>query len=86
MDHFDILNQFRKRYKELYNSACTKEAVDAIKVRINNIISSKSINEVEKITASVVKAACNRMKAGKSDLSGSYSSDALLNGPDIYIV
>ena len=47
------------------------------------MISSKSINEVGKITASVVKAACNRMKAGKGDISGSYSSDALLNGPDI---
>ena len=30
-----------------------------------------------------MKLACSRMKAGKTDVSGSYTSDALINGPDI---
>ena len=83
VDHSGILNHFRKCYKELYNSSCTKEAVDLIKVKLQNIISSKSTKEVDKITPYVIKIACNRMKSGKNDVSGSYSSDAFLNGPDI---
>ena len=38
---------------------------------------------VEKVTGEAVKKAVQKMKAGKSDISGSYTSDALLHSPDI---
>ena len=41
------------------------------------------LNEVNKITGSIVKDAACKMKPGKSDVSGGYSSEALLHGPDV---
>ena len=41
------------------------------------------MDEVNKITGKTVKAAAGLMKVGKSDISEGYSSDAVLNGPDI---
>ena len=38
--------------------------------------------EVEKVTGSIVKLAASRMKSGKSGIYGSFTSDAILNGPD----
>ena len=40
-------------------------------------------NEVTKITGSVVKEAACRLKPGKGDVSEGYTSDAILNAPDI---
>ena len=48
------------------------------------LINQNSINEVNKITGDTVKAAAGLMKAGKADVSEGYSSDAILNGPDIF--
>ena len=39
--------------------------------------------EVNKFTGDVVKEAARLMKAGKADVSGGFTSDAILNGPDI---
>ena len=39
--------------------------------------------EVNKITGDIVKEAAGLMKAGKADVSGGFTSDAILNGPDI---
>ena len=36
-----------------------------------------------KITGEKVKEAAGLMKSGKADVTGGYSSDAILNGPDI---
>ena len=41
-----------------------------------------AVAEVNKVTGDIVKEAVCRMKPQKSDVSGCYSSDALLNGPD----
>ena len=41
------------------------------------------MDEVMKITGEKVKEAAGLLKSGKSDVSEGFSSDALLNGPDI---
>ena len=46
------------------------------------MITADQLNEVKKITADKVKQACSKMKPSKSDVSGGYTSDALLHAPD----
>ena len=72
-------------YEELYNSAGSDDAVDAIKAKLENMVSSDilaSKQEVEKVTGQVVKAACSRMLPGKMDVTESYTSDVFLHAPD----
>ena len=40
-------------------------------------------HEVGKVTGAIVKEAACKMKAGKGDVSNGYTSDAILNAPDI---
>ena len=81
--HETILDKFRECYEELYNSASTEEAMIAIKNLLQGDISEISGAEALRITGQVVKQACLRMKSGKVDVTGAYSSDVFLNGPDI---
>ena len=81
--HDSILEKFKECYEDLFNSAGTQGAMTKIKERLEELISSNSIHDVEKVTGAVVKLACSRMKPGKMDVSESYSSDVLLNGPDV---
>ena len=53
-----------------------------IKEQLKGLIGPDSIEEVNKITGNVVKMACCKMKPGKMDVSGSYTSDVFLNAPD----
>ena len=49
---------------------------------IRNLIDHDSVQEIGKVTGAVVKTAACKLKAQKSDVSGWYTSDALLNAPD----
>ena len=80
--HDSILDKFRECYAELYNSACTSNAMTDIKRRLEVLINASSVVEVAKITGQIVKQACCRMKPGKLDVTEGYSSDALLHAPD----
>ena len=54
--------------------------------KVLELIESKSMSsrlEAEKITPHVVKDAIHAMKAGKMDVSGSYTSDVFIHAPDI---
>ena len=42
-----------------------------------------SLIEVNKITSNIVREAALKMKGGKSDVSGSFQSEVLLNGPPL---
>ena len=44
--------------------------------------SENSVGEVLKLTGQAVKKAAMKMKAAKTDVSGGFTSDALLNAPD----
>ena len=54
----------------------------AIKNKLRETISNDDLEEVYKITGKLVKEACTKMKPGKLDVSGGFSSDVLLHGPD----
>ena len=82
----DILEKVKECYENLYNSAPSSESMNAIKGDISkslreNILLSEA--EVDKITPEIVKAAAANMKPFKSDVSGSYTSDVFLHGPDV---
>ena len=79
-----ILDKFKEVYQLLYNSAGTAGAMKVIKTKLQNlIIGDSSLLEINRITAKVVKQACSKMKTGKCDVSGSYSSEVLLHGPPL---
>ena len=78
----EIVEKFREVYKTLYNSAESVDAVKLIKDRLDTLIGPGSLTEVDKVTGDVVKKAVIRMKPGKSDVSGAYTSDVLLHAPD----
>ena len=62
-------------YKNLYNSAGTREEMICVKQTMEEMIGLASADECENITPEVVKKACARMKHGKKDVTGSYASD-----------
>ena len=55
----------------------------AIKEKLKEFIDENSGAEVGRITGQLVKQACCRMKPGKADVTGAFSSDVFLNGPDL---
>ena len=80
----EVCEKFKSVYKELYNSADTSNAMKVIKDEVEEEVNKESRCEVFKITGDVVKAAAATMKSNKSDVSGSYASDAIKNAPDIF--
>ena len=79
----EVVDKFKEVYYDLYNSAESSEAVELIKIKLNETIGEGSLSEVNKITPDVVKKAVSKMKPNKTDVSGSYSSDLLIHSPDL---
>ena len=79
----EIVAKFRDVYSSLYNSWGTQAEMVSIKEQLPFLMQTEdSLAEVQKLTGLVVKKAACKMKAGKSDVSGAFSSDALLHAPD----
>ena len=78
----EVSELFKTVYEELYNSAESVNAMAEIKNKLNDLIDVNSLAEVHRVTGAAVKEACVRMKPGKADVTGSYTSDILLHGPD----
>ena len=81
----NIVERFCDVYEALYNSSESIEALNVLKHQLNGMIagSDTSGHEVGKVTGAIVKEAACKMKAGKGDVSNGYTSDAILNAPDI---
>ena len=77
-----VSEAFKKVYSTLYNSSDSSQDIIGLKYLVSNAISNKSLDEVIKITPAVVKSAASKMKPMKSDVSGSFTSDVILNAPD----
>ena len=77
-----ILEKFKDCYKSLYNSAGSEKGMHLIKSQVDSLIDENSCKEIKKITGDIVKDACSKMKAGKLDVSGGFSSDVFLHCPD----
>ena len=54
-----------------------------LKEKVKALIGDSSVSEVDKITGKVVKVAALDMKPDKGDVTGGFSSNAILNAPDI---
>ena len=81
----EIVEEFRKVYKDLYNSLDDSEILKNMMEEIEKKSETEdSEAEVSKITGDAVKAASKRLKSGKGDVTGSYTSDAIKNCPDIF--
>ena len=78
----EVVEEFRKVYSALYNSSDTSDDLYDLKAKLTAEISDGSIVEADKITGKIVKEAACRMKPKKSDISQSFTSDAILNAPD----
>ena len=79
----EIAEAFRFVYSGLYNSASTEDEMRVLHERIGNLITPESVQHVAKVTGSIVKEAVCSMKPRKSDVTSCYTTDALLNAPDI---
>ena len=77
----NISNHFADIYNNLYNSTDDQEDVEELLGRINEIIDSKSIEDVHKITPDVVEKAVSQIKSGKSDPVNTFSSDCIKRAP-----
>ena len=53
-----------------------------LKSRVEDSVTDEGLKEIEKITSQSVKAAALMMKKGKTDVSGSYNTDAIRLAPD----
>ena len=79
----EIVEKFRFVYSSLYNSANSDEEMQLLHDQVQKLITPESVHEVCKVTGSVVKEAVCSMKPRKTDVSACFTTDALLNAPDI---
>ena len=69
-------------YSALYNSSGTEDGVQHLQARVQGLIGHHDTEQVHGLTrAAVNKAAC--LLKPRNDVSGSFTSDALLNAPDV---
>ena len=79
-----VAEQFAHVYSTLYSSADSEEGMIEIQRKIQQLLEVEdSKAEVKKVTADVVKKAVMKMKSHKMDISQGFSSDALLQAPDL---
>ena len=79
----EIVDKFRLVYSGLYNSASTEDEMTILHDKVDKLITAESVQHVARVTGDIVKKAVCSMKPRKSDVSGCYTTDALLNAPDI---
>ena len=79
----EVVEKFREVYSTLYNSADSNAEMADLLTRVTLIIRSESEAEVKKVNGNKVKEAVGLLKPCKGDVSGGFTSDALINAPDI---
>ena len=81
----EIVGKFREVYSSLYNSCGSGDEMFEIKRQVHLLVDSEnSLEEIIRFTGEVVKKAVVKMKPSKADVSGSFTSDALLHAPDSF--
>ena len=79
----EIAEKFKTVYETLYSSAASEDEMTVLLERVNRMVNQNSVEEVAKVSGTKVKEAACLLKPKKSDISGGFTSDALLNAPDI---
>ena len=79
----EIVDKFREVYAALYSSAGSEADMENLKEKVKHLIGVESVQEVARVTGSVVKEAAVGLKPDKGDVTGGFCSNAILNAPDI---
>ena len=79
----EVVDKFRDVYSTLYNSAASNTEMADLLTRVTSLIQDDSVGEVKKVTGGKVKEDVGLLKPSKGDISGGFTSDALINAPDI---
>ena len=79
----DIPNKFAGIYKELFNREEDDANIELLSRVIDSDMNEEAKVEIEKINSEKVKEAMNKIKPNKSDPIYDFSSDFLINAPDI---
>ena len=79
----NIAEMFKESYEKLYNSAPSEGEMTELKADLENLIGIAAKDEVSKVTGVIIKEAVSKLKPDKTDVSGSYVSNALKNAPDL---
>ena len=79
-----IVDRFRLVYEQLYNSWDTSGEMEELKNEVFGKINNDGAEEAWKVTGAKVKEAAVTMKPGKSDVSESFTNDAILNAPESF--
>jgi hypothetical protein len=78
----EIVDKFREVYSTLYNSSGSQEGMETLKAHVQGLLGPQSMDQVKCLTGEAVKEAACSLKP-RCDVSGGFTSDALLNAPDI---
>ena len=79
-----ICREFRKEYCNLYNSHHDAEEMEKITREVEDDVEDDAVLEVARITQEVVQHALRKVKPGKGDVTGAYTSDTIKNCPPIF--
>ena len=79
----EIVEKFKEVYSLLYNSAESEDEMSELFARVSSLITADCLGEVGRVTGAKVKEAVSLLKPNKTDVSGGFTSDGLLNAPDI---
>ena len=79
-----ISEVFREEYKNLYNSHHDQEEMEILTKEMEGEVKEDAVLEVARITAEAVQSAMRKVKPGKGDVTGSYTSDAIRNCPPLF--
>ena len=72
-----ICREFRKEYCNRYNSHHDAEEMEKITREVEYDVEDNAVLEVARITQEVVHHALRKVKPGKGDVTGSYTSDTI---------
>ena len=78
----DIPGHFKTIFSDLYNSADDNEELLLVLKEVEEKIDESSIDDVELVTASIVKEASKNLNDSKSDPQLKFSSDCIKHGTD----
>ena len=78
-----IADHFADKYKDLYSKCNLGQEFHDLKETIEENVAEEDMSEVMMVNEELIKEALKKMKSGKGDVQFNYSSDCLINSPDI---
>ena len=79
----NVENHFGDIYENLYTSVDDKAELLLIRQKLDNDITNLSVNDVSRVTPTVIEEAIKKLNAGKSDPSFGFTSDCFKAAPPI---